>query len=929
MTALLERETAQRRLRDVLEAAQTGEGRTAVLHAPAGLGKSALLAWAGEQAAASGLRVLRATGSEHERSVPYGVVLQLLEREVVRADGERRARLLGGAAGLAGGLLLRGAPAPDAPREPAAVGHGIWWVVQNLAAEQPLVLLADDLHWADPESLRALCYLASRLADLPVGLLGAMRPAAPEAARALARAPGAARVDLAPLSAAAVGALIEAARGDAPASLVASCSRATGGNPFLVGEVLAHLAPGAVAVDVAPGTVARLILEDVRRARDPEAAQALAGAVAVLDEDALLRHAAAIAGLTGAAAAAAADALADAGVLIPGDPLRFAHPLIREAIENAMPAGARGRAHLAAARRLHGEGARLARVAAHLLRAPRDGDPWVVGILREAAREAANEGAPGSAVAAIERALAEPPPVGERGDLLRDLGRARTAAGRPDGPDALLDALALLDGAGRDASDARRAILLEDLGDARFAAGSAAQAAAAYDEALALVADGPDRRRLEARYATVAMLEAELAPAAAQRVERVLTHPAEDDGPSERRLCATLAVARAYALAPADEVRAVARRALAGGGLVADGVGDGGVLSAALGGATWSDDVGTTLREATRALDDARDRGALSAFATISNSRAAAHQRAGSLDDALADARQALEISRLGWEAFLPITAYVAVATHVERGELDAAAAVLGALDRDRLRGSLMLSFVLHADGLIAGAAGRHQDARAAHAESGRIFGAVSQNPAILEWRSAQALAALAGGDREGADALAAEELRLARAFGAPRAVGVALRALGIVRRDTELLAEAVATLEASPARLELGRALVDHGAALRRAGARARAREPLTRGRDLARSCGAWALERRAHGEQIAAGMRPRRAALTGAEALSPSERRVAALAAGGLTNRAIAQTLFVTPKAVEWHLSNAYRKLGIRSRRDLRDSLGPHVPE
>ena len=180
-------------------------------------------------------------------------------------------------------------------------------------------------------------------------------------------------------------------------------------------------------------------------------------------------------------------------------------------------------------------------------------------------------------------------------------------------------------------------------------------------------------------------------------------------------------------------------------------------------------------------------------------------------------------------------------------------------------------------------------------------------------------------GDRGGADALASEELRLARAFGAPRSIGIALRALGLIRRDTQLLSEAVATLEASPARLELSRALVDHGAALRRAGSRAQAREPLARGRDLARSCGAWALERRAHEEQIAAGLRPRTAELTGVGALSPSERRVADLAARGLTNRAIAQTLFVTPKAVEWHLSNAYRKLGIRSRRELAPMLAP----
>jgi DNA-binding CsgD family transcriptional regulator len=926
MTALLERETAQRHLAGALEAVQAGAGCVVVLEAPAGLGKSALLAWTAEKAAASGMRILRAVGSEHERTVPHGVVLQLCEREVVHADGERRARLLDGAAELARGLLLRGAT-PAAPHEPEAVDHGIWWVVQNLAAEGPLVLLVDDLHWADPPSLRALRYLASRLADMPVGLLAAMRPAAPDAARAVGEVPGATRVELPPLSTAGVAALVAATRGEAPGSLVAACVRATGGNPFYLREVLAHLAPDAEGLDVAPGTVARLILDDVRRAGDPTAAQAVAGAVAVLDEDALLRHVEALAGLTGGAAAAAVDGLVDVGVLVAGEPLRFVHPLAREAVASTLPAAARSRAHLAAARRLHAEGARLARVAAHLLRAPSDGDPWVAETLRSAAREAMLEGAPEAAVAALERALAEPPPPAERVGLLRALGRARAAGGRPDGPDALLEALALLDR--RDGPDTApevpRTALLEDLGDAQFAIGDASQAAAAYDEAIAVAGDERDRRRLEARYATAAMLDAELASAAAQRVERVLARPAEDDGPSERRLCATLAVARAYALAPAVEVRAAARRALAGGRLVTDGVGDGAVLSAALGGSTWAEDLEASVREATRALDDARDRGAVTAVATVSNSRAAAHLRAGELDEALADAQQALEISRDGWEAFLPITAYIAVAAHVDRGELGAAEAVLGRLDRPALEGSLMLAFVHQAEGLIAGATGRHDDACAAHVEAGRVFGAVSENPAILDWRSAAALAALAMGDRSGADALASEELRLARAFGAPRSIGIALRALGLVRRDTQLLSEAVTTLEASPARLELARALVDRGAALRRAGARAQAREPLARGRDLARSCAAWALERRAHEEQIAAGLRPRTAELTGVGALSPSERRVADLAARGLTNRAIAQTLFVTPKAVEWHLSNAYRKLGIRSRRELAPMLAP----
>jgi DNA-binding NarL/FixJ family response regulator len=111
----------------------------------------------------------------------------------------------------------------------------------------------------------------------------------------------------------------------------------------------------------------------------------------------------------------------------------------------------------------------------------------------------------------------------------------------------------------------------------------------------------------------------------------------------------------------------------------------------------------------------------------------------------------------------------------------------------------------------------------------------------------------------------------------------------------------------------------VELGAALRRAKHRADAREPLRAGLDVAARLGATALSRQATEELAAAGARPRRPRRTGPESLSPSERRVARLATEGHSNRAIAQSLFVTTKTVEVHLSSCYRKLGISSRSDL----------
>ena len=200
-------------------------------------------------------------------------------------------------------------------------------------------------------------------------------------------------------------------------------------------------------------------------------------------------------------------------------------------------------------------------------------------------------------------------------------------------------------------------------------------------------------------------------------------------------------------------------------------------------------------------------------------------------------------------------------------------------------------------------------------------------NPAVLAWRSHLALALLGLDRRDEALELAREEVELARAWGSPRPIGVALRARGLAEggaEGIETLRESVDVLEGSSARLELARSLVELGAALRRANERAEARELLREGLDLAVRSGALPLVERAEQELAATGARPRRLLLSGVESLTASERRVARFAAEGLSNKDIAQALFVTTKTVEVHLSNVYRKLGIGSRDELPQALG-----
>jgi ATP/maltotriose-dependent transcriptional regulator MalT len=212
-------------------------------------------------------------------------------------------------------------------------------------------------------------------------------------------------------------------------------------------------------------------------------------------------------------------------------------------------------------------------------------------------------------------------------------------------------------------------------------------------------------------------------------------------------------------------------------------------------------------------------------------------------------------------------------------------------------------------------------EAALAATEDLKRHSARAKNPRWVPWRSlrAQALAML--GRREEAIALAEEEVELARRWGAPSGLGHSLRVLGQLRGPEGMpeLEEAARLLEPSNQRVERARAFAALGAELRRARRPTDARDPLRRALELAEQSGAHALAENVRSELYATGARPRTTALDGVESLTERELRVAKLAADGQTNRDIAQILYVTPKTVEVHLSNSYRKLGISSRREL----------
>ncbi|HEV2999413.1 MAG TPA: ATP-binding protein, partial [Solirubrobacteraceae bacterium] len=293
---LLEREAELSAVGAAIEAAAAGAGGVVVVEGPAGIGKTRLLRAARERAAASGMAVLAARASELERDFPFGVVRQLLE-PAVRGGADD---LLAGAARPAAAVLgVAEAAERDVLADPSyATLHGLYWLVSNLAEAGPLLLAVDDAHWADAASLRWLRFLLPRLDDLPVLLAVAARPADPaadaEALAALAADPGARLLRPRALSREPVAQLARAAIGpDAGEAFCAACLEVTGGNPFLLRELLAALAAegargapedAAHVREIAPASIARAVL--VRLARLPPAARRLAEAVAVLGDGA-------------------------------------------------------------------------------------------------------------------------------------------------------------------------------------------------------------------------------------------------------------------------------------------------------------------------------------------------------------------------------------------------------------------------------------------------------------------------------------------------------------------------------------------------------------------------------------------------------------------------------------------------------------------
>jgi len=933
---LLERSAELAAIEALFEEPQLERPRFLAVEGRAGIGKTRLAAAAREAAEREGLQVLAARGAELEQDFGYGVVRQLFEPLVANLDADEQAELLSGAAGLAARLFDESELAAAlAGGNDVGFGmlHGLYWFAANVALKRPTLLAIDDLHWADASTLRWLCYLLPRLEGLPLVLVVASRPAEQARETSLVTQiltdPSALVVRPGPLTAGSVATLVRAVlRAEPDDAFVDACCAATGGNPLLLRAVLDAIAdeggaPTAEAAarvhEIGPQAVSRVV--HLRLARLGGDATALAESIAVLGEDADAESAGAHAGLERAAAEAAALGLERADLIRLERPLRFGHPVVRAAVYEQISAATRPSAHRAAAALLAARGATPERIATHLLLTDGEGDPAVVETLRTAARRMLAQGVADAAVAYLRRALDEPPPTDDRASVLFELGSAEL---RVDGVAA---AHHLREAAEAETDVVRRVQCLVEYARALWYTADHEPAIDVLQAAIGELGDEERdlREQLVAELISSAWWEPQYLPIALEQLEQI--RPDElGDGLGSKQLLANFAFMTARRGVERERALEYARRAL-----------EGGVLQRSTNVAfqyaaltlVMAEQFDEALETYDAALAEACRRGDIVTEAGVLMFRGFTNTRLGRLGAALDDLRRCVGVARAAEiETTYPYATAFLCEALLETGDIDAAAEALGLLPvPDDLASSGHFFFYVTARGTLRMAQGRREEGLRDLLSLGSAVSRLHQgSTAWGRWRGRAVRALLEAGEREHALELAREDFEAASRWGAPRAVALALVARGLAEggdRGVELFREALDVAEQSPALTARVRVLLELGSALRRRNQRAEAREFLRRALELATECGAGALVARARAELEAAGAKPRTTALSGAESLTASEARVAQLAADGMSNREIAQSLFVTPKTVEVHLTSAYRKLEIASRTQLAEAL------
>jgi DNA-binding CsgD family transcriptional regulator len=620
-------------------------------------------------------------------------------------------------------------------------------------------------------------------------------------------------------------------------------------------------------------------------------------------------------------AAAAGEALAAEDIIARTRPISLRHPLVRTVIYADSTDLRRSLEHKRAAALLASTGASPENLVPHLLATAPESDRRIVEQLCAAAASALGRGAPEITAACLRRALAEPPHEGDRLGIMIEFAQALAMANKPvEAADVLSSAADLVDDPFQRAElNLQRALML-------FRAGHGTELTACYDEVSPIL--GAHEAEFLQRPGCLTLLVAGLAAMESpigwiDRLERI---PRTDEN-TVRLIDASLAFCFATSGArSAEETFAAAARAA--NGELSAGPDTWILVNFASAAMSITDHHADALDLLDRGIAIAQQHGDIGGYGYLCTLRSHSALYAGRLHDAEEAGRAALDLHELSTMPEIQLAAAVLIDALVARGKLVEAQAILSerGMEQPLIVQMTIDHFVLMARARVRWQQNRLREALTDYRNCGKTLSEHGfTNPGFAQWRTDAAQVLFALGEVSEARKLAAENLELSRQFQAPGAIGIALRISALIghRDKLDTLTESVAILRTAGSELELARSLTAQGAALRRTGHRSAALPILREGLDLATRCGARPLADEARAELVAAGARPRRAALTGPDALTASELRIARLAAVDETNREIAQRLFLSLRTVEVHLTNTYRKLGVQSRSQLATAL------
>ncbi|MGQ0775916.1 MAG: helix-turn-helix transcriptional regulator [Pseudonocardiales bacterium] len=911
-------------LRRILRDACGGAGKAAIVRGEAGIGKTRLLAELVAHAENDGFQVLSGTTDELARDRPLGALIEAFGLQADSAD-----------------------PIFCIIDEAVAL-------LEQLAADRPVVVAFEDLHWADPATLRAVRAIGRALPDLPVALLVTLRPfpERPELAQViddLVRH-GAAQLPLAALDDSAVTALAQAVAGGPPGTALGGRLSWAAGNPLFVIELVKALrdqgsqqAPGDQGSQQAlPRTLPLTILRRVSFL--PPATLEVLKVAAVLGREFSVAELCMVTGRSAVALLPELDPALRAGLLGESSVgLAFRHELMREAIYHDLTPALRQALHREVARVLTAAGSPVSRVADHLYLGASAADPEARGWLRQAASEAASR-SPAVAVKLCERAFelasADDP---DREAIAAELAPLLLQTGRPKDAERIArEVLA------RGPRAVTEVVLRRALGEVLWAIGWLEPAVAEL-EAVARIPGATDRDRAGS-LALAANIRLFLGdPEGARNQAR----RARVSGPDDDFACCLAAQTSALvAQARGEFTEAVelARSAVEGAARSRDPrvshlhphlyLGIALVDADRRGEATAALALGRRLAE---------ERGNVMWLPLHHAMLALHHAVSGELTDALAEARAGLALAdEVGTRLHAPLLHGVAAWVALQRGDIaagearmvDAAQEFTAAVSQDwqltaaadgirtagarwPLEWGLWIQALLHeARGDLPSARALLEDAWALAAPLRFCLSYRFLAPDLVRL-------AVAAGDRERATAVAHEVADGAGRCGLAGATGAALRCQGLADEDPTVLLAAVAAYRHVQPTVELALACEDAGAALSRAGRTAEAVAVLDEALERYLRMGAQRGAARTEAALRALGVRRRRVGRVprpsvGWESLTESELSIAALAAQGLTNRQIGDRLFISRRTVDTHLAHVFGKLGINSRAQLAAEVG-----